>query len=192
MRNLYRRLIFGKNAVFSGLTVLGFVVLIALGCGFGKGFNLSNIMKGGDAGDSSPSNSNAVDAIVETVPPTEVVEGLVKETIEQFKDAVDTGNFEDIHRYASTDFQTTYTAEEMASAFKSYTENKSIVVPLLKKVETLDAEFPSSPSIRTDLGLSILVAQGKFSTEPYGLRFDFEYVMRDGEWKMLKLVINIP
>jgi hypothetical protein len=110
----------------------------------------------------------------------------------EFADAVDTGDFNAIYNNASSDFQGTYTVDEMKTAFKSYTDKKKIVVPILNKVEGLDAEFDSLPSIRSEKSLSILVAKGKFNTKPYKTRFDYEYVMRGGEWKLLKLVINIP
>jgi len=80
----------------------------------------------------------------------------------------------------------------MKTAFKSYTDKKSMVVPLLNKVDDMSAEFKVPPGIRSEKGLKILMAQGEFKTKPYKTRFDFEYVMRGGSWKLLKLVINIP
>lgn len=80
----------------------------------------------------------------------------------------------------------------MRTAFKSYIGKKSLVVPILRKVKDADADFTSAPSLRSEKGLKILVATGKFPTKPYAVRFDFEYVMRGGEWKLLKLVVNIP
>ena len=110
----------------------------------------------------------------------------------QFKDAIQSGDFSEIYNDASSDFQSTYSLPEMKTAFKSYTDKKSIVVPVLNKVPGTRADFSKPPSIRTEKNLNILVASGKFPTKPYNVRFDYEYVMREGQWKLLKLVINIP
>ena len=200
MKNLVSDIIFGKDAKVSGLIALAIVGLIALGCSCGKDFNFGNL--GSTANSSSNTSSNSRnkevastdddDAATGDLPSDSVVESLVKETTSEFSDAVDSGDFNQIHSNASSDFQNTYTVDEMAAAFKSYSEKKSIVVPILNKVAASDAEFSKPPSIRTEKGLKILVANGTFPTKPYNVRFDYEYVLRDGDWKLLKLVINIP
>jgi hypothetical protein len=191
MKNLSNEILFGKNAKLSGLIALAVMLSIALGCTCGKDFDLANLAK--NANTSRTSNSStSTDTSDGSVPSDVVVEGLVKETMSEFADAVDTGDFNSIYDNASTDFQNTYTVDEMKTAFKSYTDKKRIFVPILTKIEGTDAEFDNPPSIRTERGLSILVAKGKFRTKPYQTRFDYEYVMRGGEWKLLKLVINIP
>lgn len=189
MKKLINEILFGKNTMASGMIALAVVSSVALGCNCGKDFDLSNISKGSNTGGFSNTSSDTSDG---SVPSNTVVEGLVKETMSEFADAVDTGDFNAIYNNASSDFQGTYTVDEMKTAFKSYTDKKRIVVPILRKIDATDAEFDSSPSIRTEKGLSILVAKGKFNTKPYKTRFDYEYVMRGGEWKLLKLVINIP
>jgi len=189
MKNLFNELVFGKNAQVSGLIALAVVLSIALGCNCGKSFDLSNLSK--ESNTSTTSNTKT-DTSDNSTPSNSVVEGLVKETISQFSDAVDSGDFSELYDNASTDFQSTYTLEEMKTAFKSYTDKKSMVVPILGKSASMDADFPREPSIRTEKGLKILMAAGEFKTKPFKVRFDFEYVMRGGEWKLLKLVINIP
>ncbi|HQZ97276.1 MAG TPA: hypothetical protein PLP21_13220 [Pyrinomonadaceae bacterium] len=189
MKKLISGLFFGKDAKINGLIALAVIGTFVLGCNCNKDFNLGN--------SSSESNSTSVsntrsETSDDSVPSKTVVEGLVKETIQKFGDAVDSGDFSDLHAYASTDFQSTYTVDEMKTAFKSYTDKKSMVVPLLNKVDDMSAEFKVPPGIRSEKGLKILMAQGEFKTKPYKTRFDFEYVMRGGSWKLLKLVINIP
>ncbi len=191
MKNLVKKALFGGNNIVSGCVALAVVMSIALGCNCNKEFDLANL------GKSEPSNSasnTATDSRSDSasVPSNSVVEGLVKETIEKFSDGVETGDFTDLRDYSSANFQNTYTADQVAEGFKSYTDKKKLVVPILKKAEAKDAEFDRSPSIRREKGLDILSASGKFATKPYGVRFDFEYVMLGGEWKLLKLVINIP
>ena len=201
MKNLASDLLFGKDAKISGLIALTIVGLIALGCSCGKDFSFGNLASNSSSNSNNTGSNSRNKEVASTddddtatgdLPSDSVVESLVKETTSEFSDAVDSGDFNQIHSNASSDFQNTYTVDEMAAAFKSYTEKKSIVVPILNKVGAADAEFSKPPSIRTEKGLKILVANGTFPTKPYNVRFDYEYVLRDGDWKLLKLVINIP
>lgn len=189
MRNLISQLFFGKNNRISGPIALAVVLSIALGCNCNKDFDLANLAKNSNSASTSNSSDTKSD---DSVPSNSVVEGLVKDTTADFAEAVDTKDFNALYDKASADFQSTYTVEQMETAFKSYTDKKKLVVPILDKVQNMDAEFDSPPGIRTEKGLKILMAKGKFKTKPFGVRFDYEYVMRGGEWKLLKLVVNIP
>ncbi len=190
MRSIINNLLFGKNSLVSGTIALVVIGSIVLGCNCDKSLDLANAGK-----DTPPSNTTSntkTDTTSDSTPPTSVVEGLVKDTIDQFAEAVDSGDFSDLHAKASTDFQSTYTVDQMATAFKSYTDKKRIVLPVMEKVDDMSADFKQPPSIRTEKGLKILVAEGEFKTKPFKVRYDFEYVNRGGEWKLLKLIINIP
>jgi len=189
MKNLFNELVFGKNAQVSGLIALAVILSIALGCNCGKNLDLSNLSK--ESNTTTPSNTRT-DTSDDSVPSKSVVEGLVKDTISQFSDAVNSGDFNEIYDNASTDFQSTYSVDEMKTAFKSYMDKKSLVVPILGKTSSMSPDFSRDPSTRSEKGLKILMAAGEFKTKPFKVRFDFEYVMRSGEWKLLKLVINIP
>jgi hypothetical protein len=191
MKNLVKKALFGGNNIVSGCVALTVVMSIALGCNCNKDFDLANLGKSDPSNSASNSATNSSTDSA-SVPSNSVVEGLVKETIVKFSDGVETGDFAELHEYSSTNFQRTYTVEQVAEGFKSYTDKKKIVVPILKKAAAKDAEFDRPPTVRKEKGLDILVASGKFATKPYGVRFDFEYVMLGGEWKLLKLVINIP
>ena len=192
MKRLINELVFGRNALVSGIFALSVVGLIALGCSCNKDFSFGNSSTSNTSDKANVASTSDHSSSSEAPPDNATVEQLVKETTAQFAEAVDTENFSDIHANASSDFQSTYTVQEMAEAFKSYTEKKSVVVPILDKVGGTDAEFTKAPAIRTEKGLRILVASGKFPTKPYNVRFDYEYVYRAGQWKLLKLVINIP
>lgn len=190
MKTLLRSLFVGSNGLVSGLIALAVVLSIALGCTCNKNFDLANIGKDDNNSSSPASNSSSTSS--DSVPSNAVVEGLVKETLDKFAEAVDTGDFSDLHSSASQDFQSSYTVSQMATAFKSYTDKKKIVVPIMDKAQNMSASFKRDPSIRTEKSLKVLMAEGEFATKPYKVRFDFEYVNRGGEWKLLKLVINIP
>ena len=192
MKRSINSIFFGGNRLISGIIALAVVGSIALGCNCNKSFDLGNI-----SSSSNSSSGTSKDAPADTgkngdVPSDSVVEGLVKDSTEQFAEAIQSEKFDDFRSNASTDFQNTYSADEMRDAFKSYINKKSLVVPILRKAKDADADFTTPPSIRTEKGLKVLMANGKFPTKPYAVRFDYEYVMRGGEWKLLKLVVNIP
>ncbi|HVF47169.1 MAG TPA: hypothetical protein VNA17_06360 [Pyrinomonadaceae bacterium] len=187
MKNLFNNIFFGTNAKLSGLIALAVVGTIALGCNC-KDLNLAN-SSNSDAPSSPAANTTTGS---NTVPSNSEVEQMVKETTAQFADAVNSGDFSDLYENASSDFQSTYTVDQVKTAFKTYTDKKSFVVPILRKVQSSNATFSPSPSIRTEKGLNILVASGTFPTKPVKARFDYEYVNRGGDWKLLKLVINLP
>jgi hypothetical protein len=126
------------------------------------------------------------------MPDNDAVQKLVKDTTAQFAQAIDTEDFSTLYNNSSQDFQATYNADQMKSAFGSYIEHKAQVLPVLNAVQNTDAEFSPTPSLRTEKGLDILLASGRFDTKPYNVRFDNEYVNRGGVLKLLKLVINIP
>jgi hypothetical protein len=125
------------------------------------------------------------------VPPDNELQSLVKETTADFANAIDTEDFSKLHSKASTDFQSTYTVDQTKTAFESFIDKKDVVLPSLKNSAGTTATFSTPPSIRSEKGLNILVTKGEFPSKPFPVKFEYEYVWRDGGWKMLKLVINM-
>lgn len=192
MKKLINEIIFGKNSLLSGVIAMGVVASIALGCNCGKNFDLANLAKNASTTNTSSNSSPDIDKNDSSVPSESVVESLVKDTTAEFADAIDSNDFSDLYANASSDFRSTYTEDEIKKAFKTYVDKKRVVLPVLNKVAASDADFSQPPSIRSERGLKILVAKGKFPTKPYSVTYDYEYVMREGDWKLLKLIINIP
>lgn len=190
MRSILKSLFWGSNNLITGAIALGVVLSIALGCNCNKDFNLGNTTS--SSNDTRPANDDRTDTSNGGVPSESVVEGLVKETLADFADAVDSGDFSDLHAKASQDFQASYTVDQMKTAFKSYTDKKRVVMPIFNRVETTPAKFTTPPGLRTEQNLKILMAKGEFPTKPFKVRYDFEYVYRGGEWKLLKLIVNVP
>jgi hypothetical protein len=191
MKKLFRDATFGRNSMVSGTVALAIVALIALGCSCGKIFEQLKAAK-----EANLSNANfetqKKDSADDSAPTESVVEDLVKDTTAQFAEAIDSNDFSDLYSEASSDFRSTYSIDEIKTAFKTYVDKKRIVLPVLNKVPAAAAEFSQPPYIRTERNLKILVAKGKFRTKPYTVSYDYEYIRRDDQWKLLKLVINIP
>ena len=79
----------------------------------------------------------------------------------------------------------------MKNVFKTFVDKKRLVKPVLDKTDSMTPTFTPSPFIRTEKGLSILVLNGKFGTKPVPMNFEYEFVNRSGEWKMLKLIVKL-
>ncbi|MBC7900415.1 MAG: hypothetical protein H7070_10225 [Saprospiraceae bacterium] len=195
MKNLLTKLFFGKDDKISGFIALGIVALIALGCSCGDKFDLSNIGNSGSNSNRTVANSSDTpfgdDTDAGGVPSDTIVQSMIKETTSDFASAIETEDFSTLYAKSSSDFQSTYTEDQMKDVFKTFVTNRKRILPSLKKVPETTAEFSPKPSIRTEKGLEILVVNGKFPTKPFAVKFEYEYVKRGGEWKMLKLIINM-
>ena len=160
-------------------------------CTCGKGLDLGNISQ---SGNSSSTSSNSDDTTANSngeVPSSSTCQAMVHELTSDFARVVDTNDWSDIYEKASTDFQNTYTEDQMRNAFKVFVDKKRVVKPVLDKTDSMSPDFSPSPYIRTEKGLSILVLNGKFATKPVPLNFEYEFVNRSGEWKMLKLIVKL-
>lgn len=195
MRDLIEKILWGKNNLLGGLIALAVVGSIALGCNCTKDLDLSNT--GSSSNSSSTdnpfgSNSNKSSSDTDSeMPDEDLMVALVRETTAEFAAAISNDDFSDLYDKASTDFQSTYTEEQTKNTFKEFVQRKSVVLPILAKATGMEPEFSPNPSIRTEKGLSILVTTGKYDTKPVPMRFEYEYIKRGGEWKMLKLVVKL-
>jgi hypothetical protein len=201
MKDLVKKLFFGRDSKFSGLIALAIVMAVALGCTCGD-MDLGNIGKNDNSSrtssnDSPFSNENDSsddsdsDKADSGLPDDRLLKALVKSTTASFASAISTEDFSNIYSDASSDFRNQYTEQEMKEAFKVFIDNKRAVLPILAKSVAMDPEFSPQPSTRSENGLSILVTNGKYDTKPLPLGFEYEYVKRGGEWKLLKLVVKL-
>lgn len=163
MKKLINQLSYRNNKT-SAVAAMLMLLLIALGCGAEK-----------------PS-----------APPTESEsQSLVKTTMTDFAAAVEKEDFKAFKETTAKEFQSQYTDEQMKSTFKSFTDQKDIIVPILRDASKMNAKFTTPPAVREEKGYSILVANGSFETDPAALKFKNEYVYQDGKWKLLKIDVNL-
>lgn len=198
MKHLITKFLFGKDSRISGLIALTVVMAVALGCTCGDSFDLSNIGKNDNSSSTSSNDSpfsidsdSDSDSTDSEMPDDRLLKALVKSTTATFANAISTEDFSKLYEDASTDFKLSYTEEQMKDVFKTFIDKKRVILPILAKTVSMDPEFSPEPSIRTEQGLSILVANGKYNTKPVPLRFEYEYVKRNDQWKMLKLVVKL-
>ncbi len=196
MKKLAAKIFIGKDDKISGMIAFAIVALIAFGCSCGDKFDLSKFANINDSNRTAVNTSKDNpfgddDKSSDDIPADSVIQSMVKDTTADFTNAIDTGNFGPLYEKSSSDFQSTFTEDQLKVQFLSFIINKKRVLPSLNKAQETTAVFSPSPSIRTENGLSILVVNGKFPSKPFPVKFEYEYVKRDGEWKMLKLVINM-
>ncbi|HEV8593656.1 MAG TPA: hypothetical protein VGQ55_16235 [Pyrinomonadaceae bacterium] len=191
MKNLITSLLFGKDSLLSGLIAIGIVSLIVLGCTCGKNFDLANVGKTDTSNSSSTSDSSSDDSEDTDLPDKRLLKALVAETTADFAAAISTEDFTSMHDKASSDFQSSYSADQMKDEFREFLKNKKVILPILAKTIALEPEYSPDPYIRTEQGLSILVVNGKYKTKPVPMNFEYEYVKRNGSFKLLKLVIKL-
>jgi len=199
MKKFALTLLFGRDQI-TGLIALGIIGLFVLGCTCGKNFDLGNIGKNDNSsrtsntssdnpfGKDSDTDSNTTDG---DMPDSTLIKALVKDTTASFANAISTEDFSSIYSDASQDFKATYTEEQMKDVFKEFIQKKRLILPILAKAIAMDPELSPAPHLRSEKGLSILVVTGKYPTSPVPLQFDYEYIKRDDEWKLLKLVVNL-
>jgi hypothetical protein len=188
-----RKLLFGRNPRVSGAMALTVVLLIALGCTCNKGLDLGNSSSSSNSNSGSSSNSIFGDSTTSDdssdMPGDVLVKALVKSTTAEFASAIENEDFSTIYNDASDDFKHTYTEDQMKDSFKDFIAKKKLVVPVLVKAMSMDPDFTSKPSLRTEAGTDILVVNGKYATKPVPMTIDYEYIKRGGEWKLLILKV---
>lgn len=199
MKNLISTLLFGRDRV-TGLIALGIIGLFVLGCTCGKNLDLGNIGKNDNSshasnsssdnpfGKNSDTDSESTDS---DMPDSTLIKALVKDTTASFANAISTEDFSDIYNDASQDFKSTYSEDQMKDVFKEFIDKKRLILPIMAKAIAMTPELSPAPHLRSEKGLSILVVNGKYATSPVPLQFDYEYIKRDDEWKLLKLVVNL-
>lgn len=161
-KSLYE-FMFGKQNRYSAVFALLVVFLVVMGCGGEK-----------------PSG-----------PPTEAeAQSLLKGTISDFAGAIDSGTFNTLKGNASKEFQA-LPDSQLSTTFKTFTDQKEDVVPILREASTMNPKFTTPPTIREEKGYHILVTNGQFDTSTVPTKFQNEYVFQDGKWKLLKIQVNL-
>lgn len=190
MKTAMSKIFFGADNKSSGLFAFAIVALIALGCTCNKNLDLANIAKNADstASNSTSSSSSSDD---DAMPSKDLLDALVAETTADFNYAITLNDFSKMYEKASSDFRNTYTEEEFKNTFKEFVDKKRVITPILSKAVSMDPEFTTEPYIRTEQGLDILVVNGKYATKPVPMTFEYEYVKRNDQWKLLKLIVRL-
>lgn len=191
MKKLLSELLWGRNSKLNGVMAVGIISLIVLGCTCNRNFDLGDPEANNDSDRTSSNRPTTGDDQDGSLPSDSEIQSLIRDTTSDFAEAIDTGNFSELYGKASSDFQSSYTEEQMKNAFDLFIREKRRVVPILEKALSLQSDLSPDPYIRTEKGHKVLVVSGQYPTKPLPVKTEYEYVFRDGEWKILKLVVKI-
>ena len=127
-----------------------------------------------------------------SAPPTEAeAQTLVKNTMSDFADAVEKGDFSAFRANTAKEFQSQYTEDQMKTSFKAFTDHKEAVMPILRDAAKKNIAFSPAQSVKDENGYSVLVADGTVDSEPQAVKVTNEYVYQDSKWKLLKVGIQL-
>lgn len=190
MPNFIAEFLRAKDPLLNGIIAMAILSLIVLGCTC-KDTDFANLGKNSNSPSVADStNTGADDGKDADMPDDRLLKALVKSTTAQFANAISTEDFTTLHKEASIDFQNTYTPEQAKEVFADAIKNKKSLLPMLAKLVSMDPTFSPEPYIRREQNTPILVVTGKYDTKPRPLEFEYEYVKRNGSFKLLKLILK--
>ena len=118
------------------------------------------------------------------VPSERPLEALVKASLLSFNDANVTGNFDVFHAKLSKPFRDQFPPEKLSEIFKEF-RDKRIDFDIIAAKRPIGTE---EPKIADNGTLSI---KGYFDTAPSRVNYDLAFIMSDGEWKLIKVNVNV-
>lgn len=190
---LIKDLVWGKSNLFNGIIGLGVVCAIALGCNCSKDFG--NLGKNTESNSTVFNTSTTPDKTPEStlsdtprgdVPSERDMEDLVQETLLDFNDAVQKGDFTDFHEKISNVWKSTSSPEKFNEGFKQFIEKKVDISDIKGKTATFDPQ----PTVTTKGKYKVLSATGKYDTYPLPVRFENEYIKEGGTWKLISIRVD--
>jgi hypothetical protein len=126
----------------------------------------------------------AIPAQAQKAPPPEQQEVLIKTTLLTFNDANVTQNYNVLHAKLSKQFRDQFSPERLKEVFKPFVDQKIDIDLIAAK-----APIPAKAADVDDRG--VLSLTGHFDTKPSHVFYDLGYVMSDGEWKPIKINVNV-
>jgi len=123
-------------------------------------------------------------AHAQKVPDKAVQEVIIKETLLTFNDANVTGNYTVLNAKLSKPFREQFPAERLKEVFKEFAAKHIDIAVVAAK-----PPIPSQDPTVTDDG--ILKLSGYFDTSPSRVNYQLEFILSDGEWKAIKINVDL-
>ena len=121
-------------------------------------------------------------SFAQKAPSTEVQEALIKVSLITFNDANVTGNYTVLHAKLSKPFRDQFPPEKLKETFKALANVDFDIIAAKPPVAV-------EPARVDDYGRLLL--RGYFDTQPNRVNYDLGFIMSEGEWKLIKLNVNI-
>ncbi len=126
----------------------------------------------------------ATPAQAQKVPDATMQEMLIKSTLLTFNDANVTENYTVLHAKMSKPFRDQFPPDRLKTAFKDFSDKRIDIALVAAKIPV-----PDMPASINDDG--VLTLEGHFDTSPKKLKYILGYIMSDGEWKPIRLKVDL-
>jgi len=119
-----------------------------------------------------------------TVPNAQLQEILIKTSLLTLNDANITGNYTVLHAKLAKPFRDQFSPEKLKQAFKSLADQKL-------DYGLIAARPPVASAQATIDSRAALLLRGYFDTRPSRLTYDLDFIPSEGEWKPIKLNVDV-
>ena len=121
-------------------------------------------------------------SFAQKAPTMEVQEALIKTSLITFNDANVTGNYAVLHAKLSKPFRDQFPPEKLKETFKPFATIDFDIIAAKPPI-------PAETAKVDDDGR--LMLRGYFDTQPSRVSYDLAFIMSEGEWKLIKLNVNV-
>jgi hypothetical protein len=118
------------------------------------------------------------------LPSAQYQEILIKTSLLTLNDANLTGNYAVLHAKLAKPFREQFTPEQLKQAFKTFADQKVDwgLIATKPPTATSDAKIDSRGALQL---------RGYFDTKPSRLTYELDFLPSEGEWKPLKLNVDV-
>jgi hypothetical protein len=188
MKNLFNQLIVKNNSMANGLVALAVISMIGLGCFCNKDkFDLGKNDKDSPTPTASATPSPSptkeykkADASKYEIPSDEELQVIVKKSLLDFNDALQSEDFTDFHRSISKFWQKQTSPDKMKSSFQNLIDGEADI----KEIKDMKANFKRAGEIEREGSLKKLMAEGDYDTSGIKTEFELQYIPEGKEWKL--------
>jgi hypothetical protein len=118
------------------------------------------------------------------VPSQRALEALVKSSLLSLNDANVTGDYSVFHAKLSKPFREQFSPDQLKETFREFSD-KHVDYDIIAAY----APVYGKPPVVDDEGK--LLIEGYFPTEPKRLYFKLDFIPSDGEWKLIRIKVDV-
>lgn len=119
-----------------------------------------------------------------TIPSKKELTKLVRDSLLQFSEAIQSGDFEDFYIDTAKIWQKEASPEKLLEIFQPFVDQKVDLTP----IERVEPVFDEAPAINDD---GLLATKGSFPAKPSKVFFDLKFVYEDDSWKLVSINVRL-